>query len=292
MSQHQPSTLVRKTASNQTVKQTVSKQTSGTIPSVWKSYTPHSSAWFSQAMRRYGSSEHAKIKEAQQLAKNDPYFCFQCTNIHHLADYYVRGDKTQTFRYCETCAVNVEQSGTNIILIQTIEEPEEQATQPAPQEEEIDDDQSQVSKQTIELPETVIVSPRGRLSNLHPLSYVGIALFVVALAWATTFFAPGIWNEIHYGNPAVTETDAIVGHHDSSAHPSHFIATNYHGTILVVEMMGGDPAHSLVYVVAHTSDTSDPAFIQFDGNTTPNMYIYVGTVVFYMNNDGKEFKTH
>lgn len=287
MTQPQPSTLAQKTASRPPVPRTSTQQTSGTIQVVYKSYTPHSTAWFDQAIRRYGS-EQAKIREVQQIAKKDPYLCFQCTTIYHLADYYVRGDKTQTFRYCENCAVNVEQAGTDIVLIQAIEEPE---AEPAPQEEEIDD-QSQVSKQTIELPETMIATPRGRLSNMHPTFYVGLALFVVALAWIAMLIAPGIWNKIHYGNPPMTETDAVVGHHDSSAHPSHFIATNDNGTILVIEMMGGDPGHSIVYVVARTSDTTDPAFIQFDGNTTPNMYIYVGQVVFFMSNNGSQFKTH
>lgn len=292
MTRHNPSTLTQKAASNQTVKQTMSRQTSGSIPSVWKSYTPHSDEWFIQSMRRYGSSEQAKIKEVQQIAKKDQYFCFQCTTIYHLADYYVRNDKTQTFRYCTTCASYVEQAGTDIVIIQIIEEPEEEQTpEPVLQEEEIAY-QQQISKQTTELPETVVISHKSRLANWHPLTYVGLVLSMIAFVWTIILFAPGIYNKIHYGDPPVTETDAVVGHHDSTLHPSHFIVTNNKGTILVIEMMGGDPAHMLGYVVGHTSDTSAPAFIQFDGNTTPNMYVYVGSVVFYMSNDGKEFKTH
>src|SRR5260370_21968578 len=46
-----------------------------------------------------------------------------------------------------------------------------------------------------------------------------------------------------YGMPRTYQTDAVVGHnHDSSGHPSHFIAINLHGQVDVVELPSGDPA--------------------------------------------------
>src|SRR6266487_4661311 len=47
-----------------------------------------------------------------------------------------------------------------------------------------------------------------------------------------------IW---HYGYPRTYQTDAVVGHGDSLAHPSHFIAINLDGHLEVIELSGGDP---------------------------------------------------
>lgn len=59
-----------------------------------------------------------------------------------------------------------------------------------------------------------------------------------------------LWNDLHYGYPRTFQVDAVVGHHDSTAHPSHFLALNLHGQIDVMELPGGDVAQAKVYVVA------------------------------------------
>ena len=51
-----------------------------------------------------------------------------------------------------------------------------------------------------------------------------------------------------YGMPRTYQTDAVVGHnHDSSSHPSHFLAVNLKGRIEVFELPAGDPTKVRVF---------------------------------------------
>lgn len=88
--------------------------------------------------------------------------------------------------------------------------------------------------------------------NVHWLLYVGlgmlaaIALAVLSinvLAWGTNEY-----NNLAYGYPRTFQTNAVVGHNDSSANPSHFIAVNLRGQIIIFELPGGDPSKSLDYI--------------------------------------------
>jgi len=47
-------------------------------------------------------------------------------------------------------------------------------------------------------------------------------------------------DDVVYGNPRTTQLDAVVGHNDSPANPTHFIAINLHRQISVLELPGGD----------------------------------------------------
>src|SRR5260221_1892483 len=52
-----------------------------------------------------------------------------------------------------------------------------------------------------------------------------------------------------YGMPRTYQTHALVGHnHDSSAHPSHFLALNLNGRIEVFELPAGDPTKVRVFL--------------------------------------------
>ncbi len=88
--------------------------------------------------------------------------------------------------------------------------------------------------------------------GVHWLLYVGlgmiaaIALWVLgasALAWGTNQY-----NNIVYGYPRTFQTNAVVGHNDSPANPSHFIAVNLKGQIIIFELPGGDPSKSTDYI--------------------------------------------
>jgi hypothetical protein len=67
--------------------------------------------------------------------------------------------------------------------------------------------------------------------------------FSALLAWGTAKY-----NDIVYGYPRFYQTDAVVGHGDSPAHPSHFIAENLHGQVIVIELPAGNPSKSYEYV--------------------------------------------
>ena len=45
---------------------------------------------------------------------------------------------------------------------------------------------------------------------------------------------------VTYGQQRHFEIDAVVGHNDSAANPSHFTAENDNGQIIVIELPGGN----------------------------------------------------
>ncbi|HXZ03937.1 MAG TPA: hypothetical protein VEH81_03840 [Ktedonobacteraceae bacterium] len=89
--------------------------------------------------------------------------------------------------------------------------------------------------------------------RIHWLLYVGVGMIAALALWVTasTLLAWGTekYNDIIYGNPRIYQTDHVVGHnHDSLMHPSHFIALNLHGQVIIVELPAGDPTKSIDYI--------------------------------------------
>src|SRR5437588_7078642 len=80
---------------------------------------------------------------------------------------------------------------------------------------------------------------RLRRTRFHPLVFVGIGLFVMIAGWLLFGTVSSWWSitqdDWHYGRPRTFQTDAVVGHGDSQSNPSHFIAVNLNGQIVVVE---------------------------------------------------------
>lgn len=92
----------------------------------------------------------------------------------------------------------------------------------------------------------------ARRRNIHWLLYVGLGMIAAiglailsinVLNWGTN-----VYNNIIYGYPRTYQTNAIVGHNDSAANPSHFIAVNLRGQIIIFELPGGDPSKSIDYI--------------------------------------------
>ncbi len=87
----------------------------------------------------------------------------------------------------------------------------------------------------------------------HFLVWVGIALLLMIFGWIT-LSALGAWvqakqDDLVYGTTRHFTTDAVVGHHDSSSSPSHFIAENNSGNIIVIELPGGDSSKAKIYPI-------------------------------------------
>lgn len=105
------------------------------------------------------------------------------------------------------------------------------------------------------------------------------------------------YNDIHYGNPRTYQVGAVVGHNDSPANPSHFIAQNINKRAVVVEMKGGDATKSVSYIAPYDlPDASVPVEVRFkdvDGDGKPDMIMRLmmpteQDVVFL--NTGKDFR--
>lgn len=133
----------------------------------------------------------------------------------------------------------------------------------------------------------------------HWLFWVGVVLFIaIGGTWLVNTL--GTWwlneqNNFNYGMPRTYQTDAVVGHNDSSIHPSHFIAINLDGHIQIIEIPGGDPSHEQVYI-GPTIFSASPEFVpvtvsfqDVNGDGKPDMLIHIqGQTIVFLNN-GKEF---
>ncbi|MBV9616235.1 MAG: hypothetical protein JO031_12330 [Ktedonobacteraceae bacterium] len=78
------------------------------------------------------------------------------------------------------------------------------------------------------------------------LAVIAVVLGQLLIGWIGTTL-----DMLHYGYPRTYQTDAVVGHHDSHEHPSHFIALNQTGQIEVLEFPGGDATHAQIYLGPH-----------------------------------------
>jgi hypothetical protein len=95
-------------------------------------------------------------------------------------------------------------------------------------------------------------APVGRQRRpLHGSAYVGLTLLCMVVGFVL-FSALTTWwqhtdDYLHYGMPRTFQMDAVVGHQDSAAHPSHFLALNLDGHLSIIEMQGGDLSKTVIY---------------------------------------------
>ena len=146
-------------------------------------------------------------------------------------------------------------------------------------------------------------SPTRRLerTRFHWLLWVGLAMFIMIIGWLS-FSALSSWwsvqqDDWHYGRPRTFQIDAVVGHEDSASHPSHFIAVNLNGQILVIEIPGGNAAKAVVYIgprLFGAGQDLDPVTLSFedcDGNGSPDLNIHIqgSEKIICFPNNGKTF---
>jgi hypothetical protein len=132
----------------------------------------------------------------------------------------------------------------------------------------------------------------------HPLLFVGLGLFVMVIGYLLFGAVSSWWQSTvdgwHYGYPRTYQTDAVVGHHDSPANPSHFIAINLHSHIEVIEFPGGDVTHARVYLgptLIGPGEDLAPVTLSFkdvNGDGKPDMIVSVGgSIVVFINENGQ-----
>jgi len=132
------------------------------------------------------------------------------------------------------------------------------------------------------------------LSNaLAPLvSGMLVALLAVLLGQALLAWCATTWDDLHYGRPRTYQVDAWVGHEPAHT-PSHFVVLNLHGHIEILEFLGGDPAHSKVYLgpqIAGIGAELVPVTILFVSSPHPQhpdmLVVFQGTQLRFHNVDG------
>ncbi len=116
--------------------------------------------------------------------------------------------------------------------------------------------------------------PPPKKRHAHPLLIVGITMCAVR----------------------IYQTDAVVGHNDSSLHESHFIVLNLNGHIQVIEVPGCDPTHEKVYIgpILFNDDAGivpvTVSFRDMNGDGKPDMLIHIQDQTIIFLNDGTQFK--
>jgi hypothetical protein len=88
-------------------------------------------------------------------------------------------------------------------------------------------------------------------SRFHWSVYVGVAMLVMLVGWVAFSSLANWWqvtqDDWHYGRPRTSQIEVVVGHNDSDATPSHFIALNLQRHVQIIEMPGGDASKAKVY---------------------------------------------
>lgn len=75
------------------------------------------------------------------------------------------------------------------------------------------------------------------------LTIILIMSFSLVSVWWNTY-----QDDLHYGRPRTSQLDAVVGHGDSASNPTHFIFMNLRRHVQIIEIPGGDPSHSRIFI--------------------------------------------
>jgi hypothetical protein len=136
--------------------------------------------------------------------------------------------------------------------------------------------------------------------HFHALFYLGVGVIAMLALWVglQMFFS---WWQVHqddatYGRPRTYQFDAVFGHNDSAANPTHIIIVNLNRRIIVIELPGGDPTHARIYSGPtlfgdgqdFTPATSKAIDVNGDGKLDLVLYVQDQRIVFI--NDGTQFR--
>jgi len=120
--------------------------------------------------------------------------------------------------------------------------------------EDFDDDISQHTSGLLRQQMGSRKTPRGSSGGLHFhwLVYAGLAIIGMVICWVLLTSFLSWWqltqDDLHYGRPRTAQYDVVVGHNDSNANKSHFIAINLRRHVEVIECPAGDCAKARVLV--------------------------------------------
>jgi hypothetical protein len=136
--------------------------------------------------------------------------------------------------------------------------------------------------------------------NLHWSFILGVGMILMLALWVLGSYALSWWQNRQldsiYGMPRTFQTDQVVGHSDSTGHPTHFIAVNLNSRITIIEVPGGDSQHARIYsgptLFSDNGDTI-PVTLEFydvNGDGKVDMIVHVGDQKIIYLNDGTQFK--
>ncbi len=136
--------------------------------------------------------------------------------------------------------------------------------------------------------------------HLHWLAIFGLGMVIMLALWLSGQMVVSAWqlhqDDATYGRPRTFQTDAVVGHNDSTENPSHFEAINLNRHIIVIELPGGDSSKARIYNITTLFGNGQeltPVTISFkdvnnDGLLDMEVHIQDQTIVFL--NENGEFR--
>ena len=143
-------------------------------------------------------------------------------------------------------------------------------------------------------------SRRGWGIRAHPLLYLGVGMIFMLALWVGLQWL-GSWWQLHqddvtYGRPRTFQIDAVVGHNDSAANPSHFIFLNLNRHVVIIELPGGDPSKARLYngpTLFGNGQDLTPVTAEFkdvNGDGRPDMIVHIQDQTLVYLNDGTQFQ--
>ena len=136
--------------------------------------------------------------------------------------------------------------------------------------------------------------------HFHWSVFLGLGMVLALALWVGGSLVLSWWTnhqlDTTYGMPRTFQTDQVVGHSDSTDHPTHFVAINLNSHITIFEIPGGEVAKARIY--------SGPTLFSDNGNLTPvtlefrdvngdgrvDMIVHIGDQQIIYLNDGTQFK--
>ena len=137
-------------------------------------------------------------------------------------------------------------------------------------------------------------------SRFHWSVYVGLSMLVILVSWIALSSFTSWWqvtqDDWHYGRPRTFQTDYVVGHNDSAANPSHFLALNLQRHVEIIEMPGGDASKAKIYLgpilVGQGQDLAvvKLSFKDVNGDNKPDMIVSIQDSRFVFINENGSFR--
>lgn len=136
--------------------------------------------------------------------------------------------------------------------------------------------------------------------NIHWSLLLGLGMLTMLGLWAGSAALLNWWGnhqlDSTYGMPRTYQTDQVVGHSDSTDHPTHFVAINLDSRITIIEIPGGDASHARIYsgpTLFSDNGNSIPVTLEFkdaNGDGKVDMIVHIGDQSIVYRNDGTQFK--
>lgn len=131
------------------------------------------------------------------------------------------------------------------------------------------------------------------------VTLIGGMMLMALLAYLLSSL--GAWWQMHqddvtYGRPRTFQMDAVVGHNDSPANPSHFIFLNLNRHVEIIELPGGDGTRAHIYLGPTLfGDGQDLTpitgeFRDVNGDGRPDMIVHIQDQRLVFINTGTQFR--